>query len=144
MLIAAGAECVSAALARPLPAMADESAADAADLVKELIGETAVESGRVHLDMPKQFPTGYTVPLSLKVDSAMTADDHVRHVRVLAPRNPIVEVLNFQVVPNRSEARVETRIRLAQPQFVVAVAEMHDGTFLMAKTWVAVATNGCS
>jgi sulfur-oxidizing protein SoxY len=44
----------------------------------------------------------------------------------------------------RSIARISTRIRLAGPQFVVAVAEMHDGTLLMAKSFVEVATNGCA
>jgi sulfur-oxidizing protein SoxY len=68
----------------------------------------------------------------------------VRQVRVLAPRNPIIEVVSFHFVQNRSDARVSTRIRLAEPQFVIAVAEMNDGTFLMAKTWVAVASNGCT
>jgi sulfur-oxidizing protein SoxY len=32
---------------------------------------------------------------------------------------------------------------LAEPQYVVAVAEMSDGTLLMTKTFVDVATNGC-
>ena len=40
-------------------------------------------------------------------------------------------------------ARVSTRIRLAKPQNVVAVAEMSDGSLLMTKTRVDVATNGC-
>jgi sulfur-oxidizing protein SoxY len=38
---------------------------------------------------------------------------------------------------------VSTRIRLAEPQYVLALAEMNDGALLMAKTWVEVATNGC-
>ena len=93
--------------------------------------------------MPQVFPNGYTVPLTLVIDSPMTEADHVRHVSVLAPRNPLVEVATFQFVPQRSEPRVSTRIRLAEPQHVLAVAEMNDGTLLMTETWVEVATNGC-
>ena len=59
-------------------------------------------------------------------------------------RNPIIEVAGFHFIPQRSGARVSTRIRLAKPQYVVAVAEMSDGTLLMTKTWVDVATNGCA
>lgn len=114
------------------------------DVVKQLVGRTAIESDRIHLTMPRVFPNGYTVPLTLQVDSAMTSADHVRHVRVLAPRNPIIEVATFHFVPERSQAQVSTRIRLAVPQFVVAVAAMNDGALLMTKTWVEVATNGCS
>ena len=117
---------------------------DAVAVVMQLTGKTPVESDRVHLAMPRTFPNGYTVPLSLEIDSAMTESDHVRDVRVLAPRNPIIEVARFHFVPQRSEPRVSTRIRLAEPQYVLAVAEMSNGAFLMNKTWVEVATNGCA
>jgi sulfur-oxidizing protein SoxY len=117
---------------------------DAAELVQRLTGKTPTESDRLHLAMPPTFPSGYTVPLSLEIDSPMTEGDHVRHVRLMAPRNPLIEVATFHFVPQRSQPRVSTRIRLAEPQYVLAVAEMNDGTLLMAKTWVDVATNGCS
>jgi sulfur-oxidizing protein SoxY len=125
------------------PVDASDSDDDVA-IVKQLTGTTPVESDRVHLVMPRTFPNGYTVPLSLEIDSPMTEADHVRHVRVFAPRNPLIEVARFQFVPRRSEPRVSTRIRLAEPQFVLAIAEMNDGGLLMNKTWVEVATNGCT
>ena len=74
----------------------------------------------------------------------MTENDHVRSVRVFAPENPITEVARFNFVPQSSVARVSTRIRLAKPQFVVAVAEMNDGRLLTTKSWVDVASNGCA
>jgi sulfur-oxidizing protein SoxY len=114
------------------------------DLIEQLVGGTVAASDRVHLEMPAEFPTGYTVPMELSVDSPMTEDDHVRGVRVFAPENPIVEVVGFNFVPLRDVAYVSTRIRLARPQYVVAVAEMSDGKLLAAKTWVAVASNGCT
>jgi len=114
------------------------------ELVKQLMGRPATESNRVHLLMPAEFPTGYTVPMDLVVDSPMTEADHVKHLHVFAPNNPLVEVVSFHFVPRRGVARVSTRIRLAEPQHVVAVAEMNDGNLLMAKTWVDVATNGCA
>jgi len=113
------------------------------ELVERLIGQTATVSDRLHLVMPAAFPTGYTVPMDLDIDSPMTEDDHVRRIRVFAPQNPLLEVASFNFTPQRSIARVSTRIRLAEPQYVVAVAEMSDGTLLMTKTWVDVATNGC-
>jgi sulfur-oxidizing protein SoxY len=94
--------------------------------------------------MPRTFPNGYTVPLDVEVESPMTQSDHVRYVRVVAPRNPLIEVVTLHFVPERSLPRVSTRIRLAEPQFVVAFAELNDGALLMAKTWVEVATNGCA
>jgi len=114
-----------------------------AQFVKRHIGRTAMESDRLRLTMPAVFPTGYTVPMDISVDSPMTEDDHVKRIRVFAPENPLIDVAGFNFVPTRSMARVSTRIRLAKPQYVVAVAEMNDGALLMATTWVDVATNGC-
>ena len=114
-----------------------------AEFVKRHTGLTATESDRLHLTMPAVFPTGYTVPMVLNVDSPMTEDDYVKRIRVFAPQNPLIDVASFNFGPRRSMARVSTRIRLAKPQNVVAVAEMSDGSLLMTKTWVDVATNGC-
>jgi sulfur-oxidizing protein SoxY len=126
------------------PANASEDPDDAAALINRLTGKTPTESDRLHLVMPRTFPNGYTVPLSLDIDSPMTESDHVRYVRVVAPRNPLIEVATFHFVPQRGQPRFSTRIRLAEPQFVLAFAELSDGTLLMTKTWVEVATNGCA
>jgi len=117
---------------------------EAAELIERLTGKTPTESDRLHLVMPRTFPNGYTVPLSLDIDSPMTESHHVSHIRVVAPRNPLIEVSTFHSVSQRSQPRVSTRIRLAEPQYVLAVAEMNDGSLLMTKTWVEVATNGCT
>lgn len=120
-----------------------EAEDEAVAMVAHLTGAVPTPSARVHLIMPKSFPNGYTVPLALAVDSPMTATDYVASIRVLAPKNPLIEVATFHFVAARSQPRVATRIRLAKPQFVVAVAAMGDGALLMAKTWVDVATDGC-
>jgi sulfur-oxidizing protein SoxY len=137
--VAGSAGFASTTLASPLP-----PSDDAVELVKQLTGKTPTASERLRLMMPRDFPNGYTVPLTLVIDSPMTKSDHVRHVSVLAPRNPLVAVAAFHFVAQRSEPRISMRIRLAEPQYVLAVAEMNDGALLMTKTWVEVATNGCT
>lgn len=141
-LVLAGAAGVASVVITP--ANADDDADETLEIVKRLIGKTPTESDRLHLVMPRIFPNGYTVPLGLDIDSPMTENDYVRQVRVVAPRNPLIEVAGFHFVPQRSLPRVSTRIRLAKPQYVVAVAELNDGTLLMTKTWVEVATDGCA
>lgn len=126
------------------PASASDDAVELVELVERLTGKTPTESDRLHLVMPRTFPNGYTVPLSLDIDSPMTENDYVRYVRVVAPRNPLIEVATFHFVPQRSLPRVSTRIRLAEPQYVLAVVELNDGTLLMTKTWVEADTNGCA
>jgi sulfur-oxidizing protein SoxY len=145
LLLTGAAGLATAALVSPT--RANEERTDLAEepvaLVKRLTGKTPTESERMHLAMPRSFSNGYSVPLALAIDSAMTESDHVRSVRVIAPRNPLIEVATFHFVPQRSQPRVSTRIRLAEPQYVLAVAEMNDDTLLLAKAWVEVATNGC-
>jgi sulfur-oxidizing protein SoxY len=140
VLIAGSAGVVGVTLFSPRSVRADD---EALELVKQFTGRTATESDRLRLVMPASFPTGYTVPMSIEIDSPMTETDHVRQIRVFAPQNPLIEVASFQFAPQRSLPRVSTRIRLAKPQHVVAVAEMNDGALLMTKAWVRVATNGC-
>ena len=140
-VLVAGAVGGAAALLSPAGVRAND---DAAEIVKQLTGRRALESDRLRLVMPAEFPSGYTVPMEIHVDSPMTDADHVRYIRVFAPHNPLIEVARFNFVPQRSLARVSTRIRLAAPQDVIAVAELSDDTLLMAKAWVDVATNGCA
>ena len=139
LFLATAAGFASATIVSPAKA-SDE----AAELIKRLTGRSATASDRLHLVMPRTFPNGYTVPLNVDIDSPMTENDYVRYVRVVAPRNPLIEVATFHFVPQRSLPRVSTRIRLAEPQDVLAFAELNDGTLLMTKTWVDVATNGCT
>ena len=136
--VAGSSGLVSATLASPLP-----PSDNAVELVKQLTGKTPTVSERLHLMMPREFPNGYTVPLTLAIDSPMTESDHVRQVSVLAPRNPLVAVAAFHFVAQRSEPRISMRIRLAQPQYVLAVAEMNDGTLYTASREVKVTIGGC-
>jgi sulfur-oxidizing protein SoxY len=136
-----GAGLAGAALGSPGRAAAGD---EAIALVRRLMGRVPIASRRVRLDMPAAFPNGYTVPMSLEIDSPMTDADHVRQVRVLAPGNPLIEVADFRFTPESGRARVSTRIRLAKPQDVLAVAEMSDGTLLLARTSVKVDSNGCA
>lgn len=116
---------------------------DGRSIVEGILGRRATESDRLELVLPGVFPNGSAVPMTFHVDSPMTAADHVRRVRVFAPLNPIVEVMSFRFEPAVGVPRVSTRIRLAGPQHVMAVAEMSDGSLLLAKRFVDVATNGC-
>ncbi len=140
-ILTVGSRCAVAAMFPLVPASADTD--NESDLIAQLTGTTPTQSDRIHLKMPGAFPNGYTVPMAFSVDSPMTEADHVKSVRILAPKNPLIDVATFYFTPSRSVPRASMRIRLAQPQFVVAVAELNDGSLLMTKTWVDVASDGC-
>jgi sulfur-oxidizing protein SoxY len=114
------------------------------ELVAMLFGRRPAASDQLHLDLPRHFANGYTVPLALGVDSAMTEADHPRAVHIFAPGNPFLRVATFHFTPSSGKAVLSTRIRLAKPQNVIAVAEMSDGQVLMTKSWVEVEIDGCA
>ncbi len=124
-------------------AAAAERDAGEADLVQRLIGQAAIESPLVRLDIPPVFANGHSVPLTVSVDSPMSEMDYVLQVHILAPKNPILTVARFQFTPRSGRAVVSTRIRLAEPQNVLAIAQMSTGGALMARAWVQVEENGC-
>ena len=132
---------VSAALLMRSAAFAEDSETE---LVASLFSGKPVQSDRLHLDMPRYFANGYTVPMALSVDSPMTEADHPRAVHIFAPRNPFLRVATFHFTPSSGKAVLSTRIRLAKPQNVIAIAEMSDGQNLMTKSWVEVEIDGCA
>ncbi|HIP80354.1 MAG TPA: thiosulfate oxidation carrier protein SoxY [Kiloniellaceae bacterium] len=125
----------------PLPVLAADTAMD--DVKSFTGGKEAAESGRISLSMPEIAENGNTVPLSVAIDSPMTADDYVKRVLIVADANPRPGVATFHFSPQSGVAEASTRMRLARTQNVIAVAEMSDGSFHMAKATVKVTIGGC-
>ena len=116
---------------------------DEKEIVRRLTGGHVAETSLIRLEMPDVFANGAGVPVSLTVESPMTQTDYVREVHLLAPRNPIIPVASFRFTPQSGRAMIVTRIRLSEPQNVLAVAELSDGSFIMTRRWVQVETDGC-
>jgi sulfur-oxidizing protein SoxY len=123
----------------PLTALADP--ADLTSAQQRLFGDREITQGRVTLKLPAIAENGYSVPLSVDVDSPMTESDHVRQIAIFSPRNPIAEIVRFELGPRAGRASVSTRIRLGGTQTVQAVAELSDGSLWSgaAKTVVTLA-----
>jgi sulfur-oxidizing protein SoxY len=87
-----------------------------------------VTEGRVLLDIAPLVENGNAVPIRVLVDSPMTAADHVVEIVVFNERNPQRDVARFSLTPAGGKAEVQTRIRLATSQQLVALARMRDGS----------------
>jgi sulfur-oxidizing protein SoxY len=87
-----------------------------------------VTEGRVLLDIAPLVENGNAVPIRVQVDSPMTAADHVVEIVVFNERNPQRDVARFNLTPASGKAEVQTRIRLATSQQLVALARMRDGS----------------
>jgi sulfur-oxidizing protein SoxY len=122
--------------ARATPAQMQEA-------IGKVVGAARVTPGRVKLDLPPLVENGNTVPLAVSVESPMTAADHVRAIHVFNEKNPQPDVVSFHFGPRAGRASVATRIRLADTQTVVAIAELSDGSFWSASAAVVVTLAAC-
>jgi len=116
---------------------------DSDEVIQKFTGGKKPAEGRVKLDLPEIAENGNTVPMTVTVDSPMTAQSHVTDVLIVADGNPRSGVTTFHFSPESGVAEANTRIRLASSQNVMAVAKMNDGSFFMASKQVKVTIGGC-
>jgi sulfur-oxidizing protein SoxY len=136
---AGGAGLVLAVGTRP----AHATPAAMQEAIRRVVSPDRVALGRVKVDIPPLVENGNTVPLTVSVDSPMTEADHVKAIHVFTEKNPQPEVAAFHLGPRAGRARVATRIRLADTQTVVAIAELSDGSFWSARADVVVTLAAC-
>lgn len=138
--LAGGAAVASIVTLRPseaTPAMLSAA-------IRNVVGEAPVHTGKVKLDIPPLVENGNTVPMTVSVESAMTADDHVKSIHVFNEKNPQPNIGNFYIAPSAGRAQVATRIRLADSQKVVAIARMSDDSFWSVSAEVIVTLAACT
>jgi sulfur-oxidizing protein SoxY len=139
-LIGASVAAFAAVLA---PRMSFATEAQVADEMKKLFGDKKLLDGKIKLDVPQIAENGLVVPVNIEIESPMTEADHVKAVHVFADGNPLPGVVSYRFTPACGKASAATRMRLAQTQNVVCVAEMSNGTLHMAKAEVKVTIGGC-
>jgi sulfur-oxidizing protein SoxY len=116
--------------------------------VREAIGKLTagvpVANGRVKLDVPALIENGNSVVMSVSVDSPMTAEEHVRAIHVFAPQNPLPNVVSVYLGPRSGRARFTTRVRVAESQTLLAIAQLSDGSFWSDGAEVVVTLPACA
>ena len=141
LTIAIGAAAAAASSAAPGPAFAAKNDAD--ELIKKFTGGKTAAEGRVRLDLPEIAENGNAVPMTVSVESPMTEQSYVSDVLVVAEGNPRGGIATFHFSPASGVAEVNTRIRLAETQNVIAIAKMNDGTVFKTSKQVKVTIGGC-
>jgi len=104
----------------------------------------SVMPGKVRLDLPKIADNGFSVPMTVAVDSPMTEREHVKTIVLLADKNPVRDICWFYLGPRAGKAEVSSRIRLNGTQRVVAIAQLSDGTFWSAARDIEVREAACT
>ncbi|WP_310644986.1 thiosulfate oxidation carrier protein SoxY [Limnohabitans sp.] len=86
---------------------------------------------------------GFLVPIDVHIQSPMTAQDHVTQVYLLSQRNPVTRMAVFHMGPWNGRAEINTRIRLAGTQTVVALARLSNGEFRYDAVDIIVTESAC-
>ena len=134
------ASLLSVAMVRPARAATPD---DMEAEIRKFVGEAPMREGRVKLEIPPLVDNGNSVTLTLSVESPMTAADHVKKIAVFNEKNPQANVAVFHLGPRSGKAQVQTRIRLATSQKLVAVAQMSDGAFWSGSADTIVTLAAC-
>lgn len=113
------------------------------EAIRKVVGGATVRHGKVKLDLPPLIDNGNTVPLSVEVDSPMTAADHVKAIHVFNEKNPQPHVFDARLGPRNGKAVIATRIKLGDSQKIVAIAETSKGEFFSASADVIVTLAAC-
>jgi len=113
------------------------------EAVRKITGGAPIKRGRVKLDAPALIENGNSVVLSVHVDSPMTEADHVKAIHVFAPKNPLPSMISVQLTPRSGRAQFTTRVRVADTQTLMAMAQMSDGSMWMDRVDVVVTLAAC-
>jgi sulfur-oxidizing protein SoxY len=111
--------------------------------IRRVVGDTQVTKGRVKIDLPPLIENGNAVSLTVAVESPMTVEDHVKAIHVFTEKNPQPNVISVQLGPRAGRATFSSRIRLADSQKVIAIAQMSDGSFWSDEIEVIVTLAAC-
>jgi sulfur-oxidizing protein SoxY len=111
--------------------------------MKRVIGDTALRKGMVKLELPPLVENGNSVTTMVSVESPMTAENYVKAIHVFNEKNPQPNVIGVRLGPRAGRATFSTRIRLADSQKIIAIAEMSDGSFWSDETDVVVTMAAC-
>jgi sulfur-oxidizing protein SoxY len=138
-LIAAAGGIGLATVSRPARA----TPAAMQDAIRKVTGGAPLRSGRVKLDVPPLIDNGNSVALAVAVESPMTPSDYVKAIHVFTERNPLPNVVSVHLGPRAGRARLATRVRLADTQTVLAIAELSDGSYWTDSVQVVVTLSAC-
>ena len=97
---------------------------EVAALIHDLVGDGTLAKGRVKLDLPQLVENGNAVSMTANVEDT---SDRVLSLSVFAERNPLPHVITATFGPHSGRPWLQTHIRLATSQTVIAVAKCADG-----------------
>ena len=81
-------------------------------LKQALFGDRPLQEGMIQLEAPEVAQDAATVPVSITIDAAQSAERFVKTLHLIVDRNPIPIAAIFHLTPESGRANLSTRIRL--------------------------------
>jgi sulfur-oxidizing protein SoxY len=131
------------AIAQLDPNIAAKRKASLEAAIRKVTGGKPVRPGKVTLDVPPLVDNGNTVPVTVSVESPMTAANHVQAIHLFTEKNPQPFVFTAHLGPRAGRAKISARCRIADTGNVIAIAQMSDGTFWSDTISVVVTLSAC-
>ena len=132
------------ALARSLPGIAaPEPEIPDIPLLKELLGTRTPRWERLRLALPALADNGLSVPLKLTMPGPFAPGPTVQAIHLFSEKNPVPDMAVFEYPVPIDKIEIDTRVRLAGTQKVVAVAVMSDQSLYAAAAEVIVTIAAC-
>lgn len=142
LLRSAGAMAIAAPLAGLMrPAVAQTLPA--------LPALTALLAGRVprwerlRVEMPLFADNGQSVPIRLSMPGPFAPGPTVQAIHLFSERNPVPDMAVFEFPVPPLKVEIDSRVRLAGAQRLLAIAVMSDATTYAAAADVEVTIAGC-
>ena len=134
------------ALASPL--LAGTSAAVAQEMpaipaLTSFLGGRSPRRERLRLERPSLADNGQAVPMRLTMAGPVAPGPVVQAIHLFSEVNPVPEMAVFEFPSPPPRVEIDSRIRLAGSQRVVAVAVMSDGALFAAVAEVVVTLAAC-
>jgi len=124
-----------------LPSRAAEGDMPDIAAMKAFLAGRSVRWERLTLTLPRLADNGFAVPLHLAIEAP--AAQPVRSIHLFSETNPVPDMAVFEYPVPTARVEIDSRIRLAGTQHIVAIATVADGTLYGASTEVIVTLAGC-
>ena len=126
-----------------VPALAAESELPDMPSLKSFLAGRPVRWERMHLALPRLADNGFAVPLKLAMEGPFGPGQEVRTIHLFSETNPVPDMAVFEFPMRVEHVEIDSRIRLAGTQHIVAVATTADGALYGAMAEVVVTLAGC-
>ena len=131
------------ALAAMLPKVAAQPAPPIIPALAAFLAGRLPRWERLRLELPALADNGQAVPMRLSMPGPFAPGSTVQAIHLFSEVNPVPEMAVFEFPVASDRIEIDTRIRLAGSQRVVAVAAMSDGALYAAAAEVVVTLAAC-